>query len=284
MYVRYSSGGTPSWGIRRGDEIHNLAGETSDVTVRDVANRHFRAQMAEKVRAGAFERTTVEDVNLLAPTESPNKVVVVGLNFEDRVEEYDRETPEKPILYGKATSTLTNPNDPIVYPSDVAQLDYEVELAVVIGRRGRNVPVDEAEDVVAGYSVVNDVSARDAHDEDPSAFRGNSYDTFAPLGPHLVPPDQVDLDDTGISLSVNGETKQESNTGNFIFSVDELIEYISGVMTLYPGDVICTGTPGGAGIYRDPPELLEPGDIVRARVDSIGTLENEVVAESALRS
>lgn len=279
VYSRYTRGSSTEWGIREECRIHSLSGVDSGVSLEDIGNRNFSARMSNRVEERSLETIPMESVKILAPTCRPNKIVVVGLNYEDRVEEYNREPPDHPILYGKASSAITNPGDPILYPPDIEKLDYEVELAVVIGKRGKNIPFDSVQEFIAGYTVVNDVSARDAHSEDDVAFRGNSYDTFAPLGPVLVPPERIDPNDLGISLSVNGETKQESHTSNFIFQVEELVEYISQVMTLYPGDVICTGTPGGAGIYRDPPELLEPGDTVEAHVESIGTLVSEVVAD-----
>jgi 2-keto-4-pentenoate hydratase/2-oxohepta-3-ene-1,7-dioic acid hydratase in catechol pathway len=282
MFVRYTSGDTAQWGIRRGETIHSLVEVDPEVTFMDLASANVRESLYRRVESGSLPTTSVGNVDLLSPSARPNKIVVVGLNFADRIEEYDRETPEQPILYGKAASAIWHPDRPIVYPNEIEQLDYEVELAIVMGRQGRHIDASDAEEFVAGYSVVNDVSARDAHSEDDVAFRGNSYDTFAPLGPGLVPPDRIDPNDLSITLSVNGDTKQDSHTSQFIFEVEELIEFISGVMTLYPGDVICTGTPGGAGIYRDPPELLEHGNRVEATVESIGTLTNTVIDESEL--
>jgi 2-keto-4-pentenoate hydratase/2-oxohepta-3-ene-1,7-dioic acid hydratase in catechol pathway len=187
--------------------------------------------------------------------------------------------PERPLLFGKAGTSVTNPGDPIVHPSGLDEVDYEVELGVVIGRTAKDVDAADARDYVAGYTAINDVSGRDAQFEDEQWFRGKSYDTFGPMGPTLVPEDRLDPHTLDVACRVNGETKQSSNTEQFIFDVDELVEYISGITTLQPGDVISTGTPGGVGVFRDPPQLLEPGDDVDVEIEGIGTLRNPVVAE-----
>lgn len=173
---------------------------------------------------------------------------------------------------------MTNPGDPIVHPDAIEEVDYEVKLGVVIGREARGVSETEAREYVAGYTVVNDVSGRDAQFEDGQFFRGKSYNTFSPMGPTLAAGD-FEPNDVDVALRVDGETKQSSNTGEFIFDVDKVVSYISDAMTLRPGDVISTGTPGGVGIFRDPPDLLSPGDEVVAEIEGIGSLRNPVVAE-----
>ncbi|ELY96324.1 fumarylacetoacetate hydrolase family protein [Natrialba taiwanensis] len=215
------------------------------------------------------------EANLLAPVPRPGKIVCVGLNYHDHAEEQNEAVPDRPLLFGKVGTAVTNPGDPIVYPSALDEVDYEVELGVVIGRTAKDVSADDASDYIAGYTAINDVSGRDAQFADEQFFRGKSYDTFAPMGPDArLDPSQLD-----IACRVNRETMQSSNTQEFIFDIDELVEYISGITTLRPGDVISTGTPGGVGIFRDPPELLEPGDTVEVEIDGIGTLANPVVAE-----
>ncbi len=201
------------------------------------------------------------------------------MNYHDHAEEQDEEVPDQPLLFGKSPSAVTNPGDPIVHPAELEEVDYEVELGVVIGRTAKDVDAAEARDYVAGYTAVNDVSGRDAQFDDGQWFRGKSFDTFAPMGPTLVPDEYVDPHSLDVACRVNGETKQDSNTEEFIFDVDDLVEYISGFTTLRPGDVISTGTPGGVGVFRDPPELLEPGDEVDVEIEGIGTLTNAVVAE-----
>ncbi len=198
------------------------------------------------------------------------------MNYHDHAEEQNESVPDEPLLFGKSPSSVTNPGNPIIRP-DGADLDYEVELGVVIGKTAQNVSADVAQEYVAGYTVINDVSDRKAQFEDGQWFRGKSFDTFAPMGPTLVTGDSIDPNAVDVECRVNGEVMQESNTAEFIFNVGQLVEYISGVTTLRPGDVISTGTPGGVGIFRDPPELLHSGDKVDVRIEGIGTLSNSVV-------
>jgi 2-keto-4-pentenoate hydratase/2-oxohepta-3-ene-1,7-dioic acid hydratase in catechol pathway len=209
----------------------------------------------------------------------PGKIVALGLNYHDHAAEQDVDVPEQPLLFSKAPSSVTRPEAPVVHPAGIDQVDYEVELAIVLGRTVRSVDADDALDAVAGYTVLNDVSARDAQFDDKQWFRAKSYDTFTPMGPRLVAGDAFDPTAVDVELRVNGETKQESNTAELIFDPAEVVAYASDVMTLEPGDVIATGTPAGVGVFRDPPDLLEPGDTVEAEVEGIGTLRNTVVAE-----
>jgi 2-keto-4-pentenoate hydratase/2-oxohepta-3-ene-1,7-dioic acid hydratase in catechol pathway len=277
QFVRYTTGGAPSWGVRRNDGIASLAGLREEITYEQFTSDGF-LQLAEEA-AESNDPIPREEARLLAPVPRPGKIVCVGLNYHDHAEEQNEDAPERPLLFGKAGTAVTNPGDPIVHPSGIDQLDYEVELGVVVGRTAKDVSADEAREHVAGYTAINDVSARDAQFEDEQFLRGKSYDTFAPMGPTLVPEGVIDPNAVDVACRVNGETKQESNTSQFIFDVDELIEYISGVMTLRPGDVVSTGTPGGVGIFRDPPELLEGGDEVEVEIEGIGTLANPVVEE-----
>jgi len=258
--------------------IAPLTGTTlGDISVEKLANNSFRDRVRDRV-ARTDERVDSESVQLLAPIETPGKIVCVGLNYHDHAEEQNEEVPDRPLLFAKAPTSVTNPGDPIVHPNTLDEVDYEVELGIVLGREARKVATEDARDYVAGYTVVNDISGRDAQFEDGQFFRGKSYDTFAPMGPTLVAGD-FDPNHVNVALRVNGETKQSSNTEEFIFDVDEVISYISEVMTLQPGDVISTGTPGGVGIFREPPELLEPGDDVVAEIEGIGKLRNPVVSE-----
>ncbi|MFC6825188.1 fumarylacetoacetate hydrolase family protein [Halopelagius fulvigenes] len=279
-FVRFTADGSVGWGVRDGDRIHDLRAHATGVpSYGDVASAGYRNRVRDAVERGSLTTHDAEDVKALAPVAQPGKIICVGLNYHDHAEEQDEEVPEKPMLFAKAPSAVTNPGDPIVHPADVEQVDYEVELGVVIGRTARNVEEADADDYVAGYTVVNDVSARDAQFEDEQFFRGKSYDTFAPMGPALVTGDELDPNDLEVECTVNGDVKQSSTTAEFIFDVGELVEYLSHRMTLHPGDVISTGTPGGVGIFRDPPELLEPGDSVTVSVDGIGDLTNPVVSE-----
>lgn len=279
QFVRYTVDSTPQWGVRRDEEIVPLTGLREDVTYQQLTDLGFLNVVEDAVEAAVDRAVPVEETRLLAPVPRPGKIVCVGLNYHDHAEEQDEEVPERPLLFGKAGTSVTNPGDPIVKPSDTEELDYEVELGVVIGRTAKDVDAEDARDYIAGYTAIDDVSARDAQFEDEQFLRGKSYDTFAPMGPTLVPDEYLDPGNLDVACRVNGETLQESNTDQFIFGVEEVVEYISNVMTLRPGDVISTGTPGGVGIFRDPPELLDDGDVVDVEIEGIGTLTNHVVDE-----
>lgn len=279
QFVRYTADGAPQWGVRRDDAIVPLTGLREDVSYQQLTSPGFLRVVEDAVDAAEDRAVAVEGVDVLAPVPRPGKIVCVGLNYHDHAEEQNEDVPERPLLFGKAGTSVTNPGDPIVHPAELEEVDYEVELGVVVGRTAKDVPAEDALDYVAGYTAINDVSGRDAQFEDEQFFRGKSYDTFAPMGPTLVPEGYLDPDDLDVACRVNGETKQSSNTEEFIFGVEEVVEYISGITTLRPGDVISTGTPGGVGIFRDPPELLAPGDSVDVEIEGIGTLTNPVVAE-----
>ncbi|MBC7336686.1 MAG: fumarylacetoacetate hydrolase family protein, partial [Clostridia bacterium] len=179
----------------------------------------------------------------------------------------------------KFSTALTGPGCPIVKPAATHQLDYETELAVVIARRGKNIPQAEAMNYVAGYTIFNDVSARDIQFGDRQWLRGKTYDTFAPIGPHLVTADGVpDPQNLRLRCWVNGELRQDGNTASMIFDVPSLIAFISEVVTLLPGDLIATGTPAGVGVFRQPPVFLQPGDTIRMEIEKLGVLENYVTA------
>jgi len=276
-FVRLTDGGPARWGVFKNDQLYELD-PFEPLSVGDVAGQGLRNRIEAALDAG--ELSAVETpVDRCPPVPDPGQIVCVGLNYHDHAEEQDEEVPDKPMLFAKSPSSVTGPGEPIVHPRTVSQVDYEVELGIVIGRTAYRIDADEADEYVAGYTVLNDVSARDAQFEDGQFFRGKSYETFAPMGPVLASPDAVDPNDLAVELRVNGETKQSSTTAEFIFDVGEVIEYVSGVTTLRPGDVISTGTPGGVGIFRDPPDLLEPGDEVEAEIEGIGTLRNHVVEE-----
>lgn len=277
QFVRFATSGGVRWGVTVDEQTYALD-RFGDPTIEDLATPGYRRRVRRAVETGELPAIE-EPEDYLAPIPSVEQIICVGLNYYDHAEEQDEEIPEKPMLFSKSPLSVTNPNAPIVHPDDVEQVDYEVELGIVVGRTASEVSADEAEEYVAGYTVVNDVSARDAQFEDGQFFRGKSYDTFAPMGPALTTPESIDANDVDVELRLNGEVKQESSTEEFIFDVGDTIEYLSHRMTLQPGTVISTGTPGGVGIFRDPPELLAPGDTVEAEVDGIGTLENHVVSD-----
>ncbi len=220
----------------------------------------------------------LQDVELAPPIPDPQKIICIGLNYRDHCEEQKKPLPEKPIMFAKFPTALIGCNEPIVKPPLTNQLDYEAELAVVIGRKGKNIPEEDALAYVAGYTIMNDVTARDVQVSDGQWVRAKSFDTFAPAGPYLVTRDEVpDPQNLNMRLTVNGEVRQTSNTSNMVFSVAFLVSYISQVCTLLPGDMISTGTPGGVGVFRKPPVFLQDGDIVSVEIEKLGTLTNGVV-------
>ncbi len=211
----------------------------------------------------------------------PGKIVAIGLNYQDHAEETGGTAPEKPIVFAKYPNTVVGHGEAIRIPPITEQVDYEAELAVVIGRPARNVSEGEALDYVFGYTNCNDVSSRDLQFSEGGQWtRSKSIDTFCPLGPYLVTADEVpDPQDLSIRSVVNGEVMQDSTTSNMIFTVAELISFLSTGMTLMPGDVIATGTPAGVGFVRDPKVFLKPGDEVTIEIEGLGTLTNPVEAE-----
>jgi 2-keto-4-pentenoate hydratase/2-oxohepta-3-ene-1,7-dioic acid hydratase in catechol pathway len=212
------------------------------------------------------------------PIDRPSKIVCVGLNYRDHAEEQGTPLPQAPLLFAKWQNTLIGPGDPIVIPPIVTKCDYEAELGVVIGTSVRDASVENALEAVAGYICLNDVSARDLQFADGQWTRGKSPDTFCPVGPRLVPRDEVpDPQNLAIRAILNGETMQESSTANMVFGVAELIAYITQTVTLEAGDLIATGTPAGVAAFRDPPPYMQPGDEITIEIDGLGALTNPVV-------
>jgi acylpyruvate hydrolase len=212
-----------------------------------------------------------------APVTHPQKLIGVGLNYKDHVEEIKGQMPKQPLLFGMYGSAIIGPEEAIAIPPVSKQVDYEAELGVVIGRRASHVSRESALDHIAGYTIINDVSARDLQFSDGQWLRAKSFDTFAPMGPYLVTKNALgDGDGLGIELRLNGKTMQKSNTRNLIFKVPDLVSYISGIMTLETGDVIATGTPGGVGFVKNPQVFMKPGDVVEIEIEGIGLLRNSV--------
>jgi 2-keto-4-pentenoate hydratase/2-oxohepta-3-ene-1,7-dioic acid hydratase in catechol pathway len=219
----------------------------------------------------------ISDVALHAPITHPTKLIGIGLNYKDHIEETKAKTPSEPLLFAMYANAIIGPEDSIVIPAMSKMIDYEAELAVVIGRRARHVSVENAMDYVAGYTIVNDVSARDLQRNDGQWLRAKSMETFAPMGPFLVTKEELGGGDgLAIKLRLNGKTMQDSNTKNLLFKVPDLISHISKAVTLEIGDVISTGTPGGVGHARNPQVFMRPGDIVEVEVEGIGILRNSV--------
>jgi 2,4-didehydro-3-deoxy-L-rhamnonate hydrolase len=210
----------------------------------------------------------------------PGKIVCVGLNYLDHAQEGGMDLPKAPLLFAKWPNTLIGPGEPIVLPPETTEVDYEAELGVVIGTTAKRVSEGDALDHVGGYICLNDVSARDMQFGDGQWTRGKSLDTFCPVGPRLVAREEIaDPQQLGIRCILNGEAVQDSSTAQMIFSVAEIIAYVSQVITLEPGDLLATGTPAGVGVFRDPKVLLEDGDEVSIEIDGLGTLTNPVEKE-----
>jgi 2-keto-4-pentenoate hydratase/2-oxohepta-3-ene-1,7-dioic acid hydratase in catechol pathway len=242
--------------------------------------------LRELVERGELPAQPVDDgpldgARLIAPLR-PGKVVAIGLNYLDHIREAAMERPARPLVFAKFPSSVIGPGEPIRIDRSLTQrVDWEVELAVVVGRRMRDVPEGDALAHVFGYTVGNDVSARDLQFGDGQWVRGKSLDTFCPLGPVVVTPDELpDPQTLGLRTRVNGETVQDSSTAEMVFGVAELLAFCSRSFTLEPGDVVLTGTPWGCGEFMDPQRSLAGGDVVEVEVDGIGTLRNEVVEES----
>jgi 2,4-didehydro-3-deoxy-L-rhamnonate hydrolase len=214
----------------------------------------------------------------MLPIKRPGKVICVGLNYRDHAQEQGVKLPELPLLFAKWPTALTGPGDPIVLPSISKQVDYEAELGVVIGSRVKGVRVENALEAVRGYLCANDVTARDLQRADGQFTRSKSLDTFGPLGEFVSAAEVGDPQQLPIRCLVNGEVRQSSSTADMIFSVAEVIEFVSAAITLEPGDLLLTGTPAGVGVFRDPPIFLAEGDEVTVEIEGLGTLKNPVRA------
>lgn len=274
--VRYASAdGEPRIGRLEGEQV---------VDAGPAGPRGFDASAAAwaAVEQAAGPVHAVADVRLLAPV-VPGKVLCIGSNYKDHIEETSAPTPEHPIVFTKLTTAIVGPEDPIVIPFDEPQTDWEAELALVIGTTTRRAEGGAAVAAIGGITAFNDVSGRYGQLTTGGGqyTRGKSFDTFGPLGPAVVHPDDLDMNALAISLVLNGETLQDSNTDQLLFGPEALVAWLSAAATLEPGDVIATGTPGGVGHALTPPRYLAGGDVVEVRIEGIGTLRNPVVAERA---
>lgn len=271
--ARYELAGTVATGVVLGDEVADLG----------PADPIMLLQAGATAIAAAAEgapRVPLRDVRLLAPIPRPPKFLAIGLNYADHIAEAGMQAPEFPVFFNKQTTCVTGPGDPIHVPRVSALVDYEGELGIVIGRRCRHVPAARAHEVIAGYTVINDVTVRDWQFKAPTMTIGKSFDTHGPTGPWVVTADEIpDPQDLRLRTWVNGNLLQDASTKEMIFDCAQQIETLSTAFTLEPGDLIATGTPAGVGIVRKPPVFLQPGDSVRIEIDGIGTLENPVIAE-----
>ena len=297
--VSYGPSGKERCGILQGDRIIDLSRATQGLLheplpwdMVNFLNREHWFEVAQKVveAADSLEEEDwvgISETRLGPPVPRPSKIIALGINYQDHGDEIRQgvQLPSSPILFSKASNSVTGPYDEVIYPPETQALDYEVELAVVVGRRAWRIKPEKAYAYIAGYMVLNDISARDLQlggDTNLGLqwFRRKSFDTFAPMGPYLVTSEEVgDPHGLRIRLMLNGEVRQDSRTSCLHFKVPEILSFISHGITLFPGDVIATGTPSGVGFFSDPPRLLQVGDEMVAEIEQIGALKNRVVAE-----
>ena len=274
----FSTGGGTRLGVIRGDRIIDLDAPGGPSTMLELiqAGPPAWAGIEGRSREGDAASFPLGSVRLLAPLPNPPKIVAIGLNYMDHCREQNMPVPDRPLVFAKFSSSIIGPGDDIVWdPALTRQVDYEAELGVVIGRRARRVSVERALDHVFGYTIVNDVSARDLQFPDKQWVRGKSLDTFCPLGPFIVTADEIpDPQALAIKCRVNGRYLQNSSTSEMIFGVRELIARLSQSFTFEPGDLIATGTPDGVGVFRKPPVFLQDGDTVVVEIEGLGQLEN----------
>ena len=282
--VTFSHEGRCRIGVADGGDVVDLSAAAPDLPTEMVAflAAGDPALHAAHAAVGSGPRIPLDALKLEAPILRPPKFLGVGLNYADHVAEAGIETPAHPTLFNKQSTCVVGPGDPIHLPRASHVLDYEGELGFVVGRRCRHVSRDDAADVIAGYTVVNDVTVRDWQLRIPTWTMGKSFDTHGPIGPWIVTPDELpDPHQLRLRTWVNDELRQDSNTKELIFDCFALVEHLSTAFTLEPGDVIATGTPGGVGIAMKPPRLLVAGDAVRIEIEGIGSLENRVIEEPA---
>jgi acylpyruvate hydrolase len=294
--VRFSTNGqTPRLGVLQGDRIADLqASVAASLTRRGVtraaeiaaalvptSTRAFLegGPLVEETVAGIKEWVTIpaNSARLHAPITDPGKFICIGLNYRDHAEEANQPIPKEPPIFAKWANAIIDPNEPILRPRGSNQLDWEVELGVVIGKTARFVSKEKALDHVWGYTIINDVSSRDFQFIGSQWMAGKIPETFAPVGPYIA--DRADIPDPHVlelKLWVNGKQMQSGNTKTFIFDVRYIVSYLSGLMTLSPGDLIATGTPPGVGFARKPPVFLQPGDTCRLEITGLGQIENPV--------
>jgi len=275
--VTFSLNGPPRLGILFGEQISVLPGSMLEFIQSGPRRRHAaQADLTE----GRLSTFSVNSVRLLAPLSNPGKVVGIGLNYMDHCREQKVAVPDRPIVFTKFNTAIIGPEEAITWERSVTdQVDFEVELGVVIGKTAHHVSVEQALYYVFGYTVSNDVSARDFQISDRQCVRAKSLDTFCPIGPVIVTADEIpDPQALRLTCLLNGQTMQDSSTAEMIFGVAELISHLSHSFTLLPGDIIATGTPDGVGVFRKPQVFMQDGDVVEVEVEGIGVLRNPVSA------
>ena len=281
--ARFTHDASTRVGIVVGNEVVDLADAAPELPRRMVPFLEAADSALDKAREAVESgkaRIPLAQVRLEAPVSRPPKFLAIGLNYADHVEESGMDRPKFPTFFNKQSTCVTGPYDPIHIPRVSAAVDYEGELGFVIGRRARHVSRDRAAEVIVGYLVVNDVSVRDWQFKAPTMTLGKSFDTHGPIGPWIVTADEIgDPHALGLRTWVNGEERQSSNTKQLIYDCFAQVETLSTVCTLEPGDIISTGTPGGVGVAKKPPQFLKEGDVVRIEIEGIGWIENRAIAE-----
>ncbi|MGA7143951.1 MAG: fumarylacetoacetate hydrolase family protein [Desulfobacterales bacterium] len=273
--VRFGEKGKEKPGLYKDGNIVDLRKLFPEIP--DIGERFFRENWLERI-AGVEEPGQKIKDRIGCPIHKPSKIICLGKNYAEHAKEGGFENPDRPLIFCKTINTLNGPFDPIILPKSSGKIDWEVELAIIIGKEGKRISKARARDYIAGFTVMNDVSGREAQFSDSQWFRGKSFDGFAPAGPVMVTPDEIgDVNNLRITATVDGKIMQDGNTRDMIFDVYTIIEDISEDITLIPGDIISTGTPAGVGIFRDPPVVLKPGNVVECYVENIGTIVNKVV-------
>jgi 2-keto-4-pentenoate hydratase/2-oxohepta-3-ene-1,7-dioic acid hydratase in catechol pathway len=281
--VTLESGGAAHPGVIVNDEVVDISGSgfSSVLALIEAGQTGLEKAAAFVANAPNGGRTPLSSAKLLAPIPKPRKLLCVGLNYLDHAKESNAEIPNVPTIFNKFATAVIAPGENIVLPKVSTSPDYEGEFAFIIGRGGRHIKSDNWRDHVFGYTVVNDVSARDFQRATTQWLMGKTFDTFAPMGPWIVTADEVaDPHNLQVKTEINGEILQNSNTRELIFKIPSLIAHLSSVFTLEPGDIVSTGTPAGVGFARTPPRWLRPGDEVVITVESVGQLRNPVIAEA----
>ncbi|MCG6971514.1 MAG: fumarylacetoacetate hydrolase family protein [Desulfobacterales bacterium] len=273
--VRFGEKGKEKPGLYKDGNVVDLRKLFPEIP--DIGERFFRENWLEKI-AGVEEPGQKIKDRIGCPIHQPSKIICLGKNYAEHAKEGGFENPDRPLIFCKTVNTLNGPFDSIILPKSSGKIDWEVELAIIIGKEGKRISKAQARDYIAGFTVMNDVSGREAQFSDSQWFRGKSFDGFAPAGPLMVTPDEIgDVNNLRITATVDGKIMQDGNTRDMIFDVYTIIEDISEDITLIPGDIISTGTPAGVGIFRDPPVVLKPGNVVECYVENIGTIVNKVI-------
>jgi 2,4-diketo-3-deoxy-L-fuconate hydrolase len=273
--VRFGVKGKEKPGLWKDGNIVDLRKIIPEIP--DIGEVFFRENWLEKIAGINDLGQTIKD-RIGCPIHAPSKIICLGKNYAEHAKEGGFENPDKPLIFCKTPNALNGPFDPIILPKSSGQIDWEVELAIIIAKQGKRIHKTEAWEYIAGFTIMNDVSGREAQFSDSQWFRGKSFDGFAPVGPYIVTPDEIgDVNNLRLTAKVDGEIMQDGNTRDMIFDVSTIIEDISEDITLIPGDIISTGTPAGVGIFRDPPVVLKPGNVVECYIENIGSIVNKVV-------